>query len=280
MRQTVIRLIPARLRPPLRRLSKLYQFLAYRLSVRMGWRDPLIPPCWLHSVGSPDFVAVGEDFLRYFVDRCGLEPHERVLDVGCGTGRLARPLTRYLQSGSYEGIDIVAPSIRWCQETYTPKFPRFHFHFANIYNKVYNPAGKYKASEYSFPFETSSFDFVFLTSVFTHMLRPDVENYLAEVARVLKSNGRCLITYFLLNPDAWKLINEGLSYHNFRYELPGCYVESADTPEAVVGYDESIIRGLYRKYGLNISEPILYGTWCQRADGLSWQDMIIATKPR
>jgi SAM-dependent methyltransferase len=246
--------------------------------VAMGWRDPLLPPGSLHSVGSPDFVAVGEEFYRYFIDICGLAPHARILDVGCGTGRMAKPLTRYLHSGSYEGIDIVAPSIKWCQTTYAARHPNFHFHFADIYNKAYNPAGQYRAAVYPFPFADASFDFVFLTSVFTHMLPPDVEHYLAEIARVLKSGGRCLITYFLLNTDSEQLIQVGLSYHHFRHELPGCRVEYADTPEAIVGYDESTIRGLYDKYHLHIAGPILYGRWCQRPGGLSWQDMIVASR--
>jgi ubiquinone/menaquinone biosynthesis C-methylase UbiE len=276
IKQRIIRLIPDRLRTP---LCGLYQSVQYRVGVRWGGRDPLIPPASLHSVGSPDYVAVGEEFFHYFVELCGLKPHDRVLDVGSGTGRMARPLTRYLHGGSYDGIDIVAPSVRWCQRTYTPRYPNFHFHFADLYNKAYNANGKYQAAEYRFPFAASSFDFVFLTSVFTHMLPQDMEHYLAEVARVLKRDGRCLVTYFLLNPDAWQLINAGVSEHNFKYELPGCRVESVATPEAVVGYDERIVRGLYAKYRLHIAEPILYGRWCQRPDGLSWQDMVIATKP-
>lgn len=46
--------------------------------------------------------------------------------------------------------------------------------------------------------ERSSFDFVFLTSVFTHLLPEDMNNYFSEVVRVLTHARRCLITYFLL----------------------------------------------------------------------------------
>src|SRR5437660_12267383 len=116
---------------------------------------------------------------------------------------MARPLTKYLKGGSYEGIDIVARSVQWCQRTYASRYPNFRFHFADIYNKVYNPDGKHQASEYRLPFETSSFDFVFLTSVFTHMLPQYMEHYLSEVVRVLKPSNRCLITYFLINAAAW-----------------------------------------------------------------------------
>ena len=293
MNQSIVRLIPPALRPPLRKLytdvntemSKLYHYSEYYVGTRMGWRDPLLPPNWLHSVsGRPfdleDFKAVGEEFFQYFVTIGGLQPDHRVLDVGCGTGRMARLLTKYLKSGSYEGIDIVAPSIRWCQATYTPRYPNFHFQFSDIYNKTYNSAGKYRAFEYRFPFESSSFDFVFLTSVFTHMLPQDLENYFSEVVRVLKQDGRSLITYILLNTESLELIDAKVSPYAFEHRLPGCRVGNADVPEDHVAYDENRIRSLYKKYDLNLLEPIHFGRWCGRKNGLSVQDLIIGTKSR
>lgn len=279
MRQIISRFIPRTLKSQLRRA---YNFVYYHVGIRKSGCDPLLhPPCWLHGLGGDsDYIQIGEEFFQYFLDIAGLKPHERVLDVGCGAGRMARPLTRYLQGGGYDGIDIVAPSIKWCQETYAQRYPNFHFHFTNVYNKAYNPTGRNRASEYRFPFETSSFDFVFLTSVFTHMLPEDMENYLAEVARVLKQGGRCLITYFLLTPDSSKLIDEKASSIDFRYELRGCRVENKDMPEAAVGYDEGRIRELYKKYVLNILEPISYGSWCGRKNALSYQDIVVASKPR
>jgi 2-polyprenyl-3-methyl-5-hydroxy-6-metoxy-1,4-benzoquinol methylase len=52
-------------------------------------RDPLTPPKGRELFGSGDFNQVGEEYFRYFVQLGGLEPHERVLDVGCGIGRMA-----------------------------------------------------------------------------------------------------------------------------------------------------------------------------------------------
>src|SRR5437762_2592952 len=56
IKQTIIRLIPFRLRTPLRAL---YRSLKYRIGVLVGGRDPLIPPDSLHSVGPGHYVAVG-----------------------------------------------------------------------------------------------------------------------------------------------------------------------------------------------------------------------------
>jgi SAM-dependent methyltransferase len=247
--------------------------------MRLGWREQLIPPDWLDTGGRRErFRETGDEFFRYFVELCNLKPDERVLDVGCGTGRMARPLTRYLKGGSYDGLEIVAPSVRWCRKAYR-RYTGFRFHHADLLNKEYNPAGAVRPSEYCFPFANTSFDFVLLTSVFTHMLRRDVENYLSEIARILKPGGRCLITFFLLNQDSRKLIREKASIHDFRYELPGCFVKREDVPEAAVAYEEGAIRALYSRHGLLIAEPIRYGWWCGREGGLSKQDIIIAGKP-
>jgi SAM-dependent methyltransferase len=284
MKRITSRLSPHRLKASLHRtkasLRRAYDFLDYNVGVRTGRLDPLIPPDWLHSVGGGSYTQIGEAFFQYFVDLAGLKPHERVLDVGCGTGRMARPLTGYLEGGSYDGIDIVAPSIKWCQRAYSRRHSNFHFHFADIYNKAYNPTGRHRAAEYRFPFETVSFDFVFLTSVFTHMLPTDVENYLSEVARVLKRGGRCLITYFLLTSDSLRLIEEKASSLTFGHEAQGCRVEDKDVPERAIAHEESRIRALYEKHGLSISEPIRYGSWSGKKDGLSYQDILVASKPR
>jgi len=278
LRHKVAPFIPGSVRPAARRV---YDYLEYEIGARTGRRDPLIPPRSLHIVGSgddSDFVTIGEEFFRLFVEVGGLEPHHRVLDVGCGTGRMARPLTRYLTDGSYEGMDIVAPSIRWCQRTYSRRFPNFHFQFSDIFNQHYNPLGKQQAPEYRFPFADSSFDFVLLTSVFTHLLPAALRNYLSEVARVLKPGGRCFITCYLLNPEALRMIDAGMSCETFRFEFDGCRIETAENPEHIVAYDESTILCLYEKAGLTLRTPVYHGSWCGRKNGLTHQDVIVAQK--
>jgi len=146
----------------------------------------LLPPLSLRFVGDGDFLAIGEAFGKMFVEQGGLKPHERVLDIGCGVGRMAIPLTNYLISpGQYAGFDIVKEGIDWCQQNITPRFANFEFQFLDVYNGHYNPAGKLAANSVRFPYESDRFDFVFLTSVFTHMLADGIERYLCEVQRVL-----------------------------------------------------------------------------------------------
>lgn len=249
-----------------------------RKAETFGPLAPLVPPVtqMFDGIASlENFKADGEEFLRIFRDVCGLKPDEAVLDVGSGIGRKALPLVSYLdQQGLYEGIDITRAGIEWCRRAYAP-YSNFRFQHIDVFNRLYNPAGRTPASEYRFPFENQSFDFVMLGSVFTHMLPADLENYLREVRRVLKSGGRCLITYFLLNDESLGLIRAGKSTIDFKYAFENYRIAVEESPEDAIAYDESWIRRLYQKHGLDIRR-LDYGSWCGRERYLSYQDLVLA----
>lgn len=280
--KTLIRaLVPKPLRPVLRRP---YDYVRHKLYITklFGSYASMIPPLELmHDgpVGFEEFKTNGEEFFRYYTELCDFKPHEKMLDVGSGMGRKTFLLTDYLNhDGSYDGLDIVKIGIDWCTERITQKCPRFKFQLIDVCNRHYNPTGRYKASEYKFPFADESFDFVVLCSVFTHMLAEDVEHYLCEVARVLKTGGRCLISFFLLNEISLTLMRGNRSAINLNINLGSCYLADASDPEAVTGYEEDFVRAVYDKYDLKIKEPIHYGAWCGRETFLSYQDLILAFK--
>ncbi|MCX7097737.1 MAG: methyltransferase domain-containing protein [Methylococcales bacterium] len=275
MKKLLIRFIPNILKPI---LKKIYYFLIDLID-KLKHRNSMIPPRSMNFVGDGDFTKIGQEFKTYFVELANLQPCGRVLDVGCGIGRMAIPLTNYLsQEGEYWGFDIVEKGIEWCQSRISPKFSNFHFQHSDVYNNNYNPNGKVKAQDFQFPFEDEFFDFVFLTSVFTHMLPSDVENYLSEISRVLKIEGKCLITIFILNEESEKLIRSGHSTLDFRYEINDCLTTNKNNPEAAIAFKEEFVISLFHKYGLKITQPIYYGSWCQRDSFLTYQDVIIATK--
>lgn len=47
---------------------------------------------------------------------CGVQPHDHVLDIGCGTGQTTRQAARTAQAGSALGVDISAPAIERARE--------------------------------------------------------------------------------------------------------------------------------------------------------------------
>lgn len=240
-----------------------------------------VPPKHLADGVGGGYVKVGRE-LALLISTVGeLKPTERVLEVGCGCGRVAGPLTRYLvPEGCYEGMDIVAESIEWCTANITPRCPHFKFRHANIFNKYYNPKGKIPGAKYSFPYADGAFDLVFLTSVFTHMLPPDVEQYTREIARVTRPGGRCLVTFFLLNEESRALCKAGKTVFGYHPVDAIHALHMPSQPEAAVQYDEQYVRELLEKNGLAI-QMCRYGTWCGRklpASLQNGQDLILASR--
>lgn len=244
-----------------------------------GKRDPLVPPRYLDFAGHLLFAQAGQENFRHLKELCGLQPTHRILDIGCGIGRMAIPFTSYLTTGSYEGLDVVPSGIRWCQKNITAKYPKLRFQVADIYNKMYNPGGRFECAQYRFPFADGEFDVVFLVSVFTHLLPRDMEHYVSEISRVLRPGGKLLFTAFLLNDEARQGRAAGKSAFNFDHELPGCWTTDPGTPETAIAFEETSIAPLLRRYSL-LAEPTYFGGWTGRSNYLSYGDIVIATRAK
>lgn len=266
-------------------------YLAKAVARRLRWgpadflaarrRDPLLlplPPRRLAFVGGGDFEQTGQQFLGYFRELGGLQPNHRVLDVGSGIGRMALPLTGYLEGGSYAGFDVGREMVRWCQRTISPRWPNFEFSWAPVYNGKYNPFGDVSGDEFRFPYEDASFDFAFATSLFTHLLPGEVSHYLEETARVLKPGGSCLLTFFLLSAEAEAELAAGRAMLDFRHRIAGGLTTDPVQPEEAVAYPVADVRQQLLAAGLTVSEPIHHGLWANTPGGLTLQDVVIARR--
>ena len=262
-----------------RRCVRLVRYVYLRLldfKDRMaGGADKLVPPRSLHFVGGGDFREVGRTYLGHFRAIANLGTGESVLDIGCGTGRMAVPLIDFLDAGgSYTGFDISAPAVEWCGSNITAVNPRFRFVHADVYNLEYNPKGGARADAYRFPCEDRSVDFAFATSVFTHMHADEIRNYLAELHRVLRPGGRALLTFFICEGTTGRPA-AAMDFCHVQGE--GLTIDP-QTPERAMAFSEGWVRKAFDGAGLAIREPILYGNWSGRTDGADFQDMVLAVR--
>lgn len=232
------------------------------------------PPPENIFVGDGDYRAIGAEFLGHFVRLGRLRPSDRVLDIGCGIGRMAVPLTQYLdpELGSYEGLDPVLDGILWCVQEITPAYPRFRFQRLDIAHPLYNPQGSLAGSEVQIGFPDQSFDFITMISVATHLPPEELTAYLREVARLLAPGGRLFMTAFAI--DGRSTGQERLAFKRWQ-DGPGWYaIEEA--PLAAAGFDQDFLLSAVREAGLAV-ESLLHGHW--RGPGSAhYQDILLATR--
>ena len=244
-------------------------------------RDPALPPLpprHLAFVGAGDYQATGQQFLGFFRELGGLQPGDRVLDVGCGVGRMAMPLTGYLEGGSYAGFDVGRGMVRWCRRNISGRWPNFEFDWAPVHNGKYNPFGNLAATEFRFPYEDASFDFAFATSLFTHLLREEAQHYLSETARVLRPGGSALLTFFLLTPEAEAARGRGEALLDFAHPIPGGRTIDAAQPEAATAFPAEELRAWCAAAGLRVREPLHFGVWSATPGAETLQDIVVAER--
>lgn len=127
-----------------------------------------------------------------------LGPAARVLDIGCGCGRVARHL---LDSpiAAYAGFDRHPGMIEWAQAHIGTRDGRFEFRFVDVesgYAELDSNVGTVSAAEFVFPYDDGVFTGVLAASVFTHIDFAATSRYLSETARVLAPAGRALASFF------------------------------------------------------------------------------------
>lgn len=231
----------------------------------------MTPPPEMNFVGAGDFIGIGNTFLKQFKKLGGLKPHHHVLDVGSGIGRMAIPLTSFLDAqGSYDGFDIREDGVTWCQEKITPRYPNFKFKLATLGNSHYLPEATGEAGKFHFPYPSRTFDLVVLTSVFTHVDAEVVCNYLEEINRVLKRGGRMFATFFLFAHGAPERPDRPAAQVHFPHQFGHYRLMSLENPAHAIAFDESWVTAQCERRGLQVRWPIHHG----------FQDVLVAEKKR
>jgi ubiquinone/menaquinone biosynthesis C-methylase UbiE len=126
---------------------------------------------------------------RHFIDFAGLTTASRVLEIGCGMARVGRELAPHV--GEWHGVDISRNMLERAKARTS--------HLANVFLHELLDVGLSQ-------FADESFDFVYATTVFMHLDKEDLYQYLLESHRVLKPSGMAFFdTWNLLHPDTYRL---------------------------------------------------------------------------
>ena len=181
-------------------MSKLKIGDAYRQFVRsLGQTHGHDKAMQLAVGGEFDAMGVIE---REILITHGLRPTDFVIDVGCGSGRLSKPLSHYLE-GPYLGIDVVPALVAHARALTGRTDWRFEV-----------------GTGLEIPEAADRADMVCFFSVFTHLLHEQSYVYLRDAKRVLKSGGRIVFSFLeFAIPSHWNvfegtLANRGAEHLN------------------------------------------------------------------
>jgi len=126
-----------------------------------------------------------------------VDPQSRVLNIGCGIGRVERYLAPHV--GELWSVDISGKMIA-----------RARIRLAENRNVRLRELA---AGEFLSAFETGSFDLVFSFLVLQHLEKEDAYRYLEDAHRVLKPGGRLSVQFpNLLSPEYTRAFVEGSRY--------------------------------------------------------------------
>ncbi len=249
---------------PARLTTELRQRFADGLDVVLRRKDPLIPPRRLRYVGEGDYAEVGDTWLGLLRSLALVRPDERVLDVGCGAGVLARPLNRHLGPGaSYSGIDEDPSAVTWCAMAYKD---RPDFTFALVEGLM--------DDDFELPFPDETFDVVVMHEHLPRLGPDAVGARLREARRVLIPEGRLFATAYMLDESARAAIADGTAAIAFAADGTAP-ADDDDDGESLNAVDEEWFLDRVADAGFKTA-GIRHGSWTPREGAKAFPDIVVA----
>lgn len=152
------------------------------------------------------------NFIRKYLKKKG-----KILDFGCGNGRLLEFLRKEKSDLEYQGVDISQGLIEIARE----KYPNQKFIILQNQEKL--------------PFKDLSFDLIIAIAVFHHFSPEMAEKTFQELYRILKKEGKIILTVWYLwswkyLPFLWQnlfskkvLLSGEISFGNNKKNTRWCY---------------------------------------------------------
>jgi SAM-dependent methyltransferase len=247
--------------------------------------DIPVPLLNLTGGGVETFEAISAQHISSLRKFIGLKQDDNVLEIGCGIGRDAIPLTKILTPDAhYIGIDIIKPSIEFCQDNISARYPNFEFLHFDVEDKLHNASGVRQMTDIPLPIADQSVDKVFGWSVFTHMWEHDIRHYLREFYRVMRRGGKALLTCFVLAPEILAKAREtNLTQFNLRFDHQvndHCWINDLDFPLGAIGYSPQLLRSIVQDSGLVMERDFIRGGWSGfYPDAEDGQDGLLLVRP-
>ena len=161
-----------------------------------------------HFKDDEAFIKTAVKDVKRLEKYCDLNVDSRLLDWGCGAGRLAVGVRERFETGriaDYHGVDIQPELIDWAEANLAG--PGFRFTLLDVSNERYNPDG---TPERTLGAEPGSVDVFYAYSVFSHMNDEDTPAYLRLIAEALAPGGKAFVTCFVEEDvEGWEENPEG-----------------------------------------------------------------------
>jgi SAM-dependent methyltransferase len=232
------------------------------------------------GVGDGEYYRVGEEIVARLKAVAGLGAASRVLDIGCGLGRVAWPLGRELgPDGSYDGFDAAEAYIDWCANGLALDPQRVRFHWFDIRSSVYNPNGAIDGERLVFPWADGAFTLAIATSLFTHLSAAGTVNYLRETARTLGRGGRLFASFFVLDSESREVIERRETFPHFTHVFELGRIADPGSVDAAIAFNAEWLHEVLLTAGFTI-ELYRQGRWRDdvgKKDEL-YQDLVVAVK--
>ena len=199
------------------------------------------------------YLESAEKESNRLIDYFQCTQQSRILDIGCGQGRLPIGILRVIGEINYIGIDVDLKSINWCKQYIESKHPSFKFKHLNLYNERYNKNGNKIDAGFCFDVAENSVDIIYLFSVFSHTTEEDMRAYLIDFSRILDKGGKIFFTTFVEDD----VPNVSINPVNYHLKCSG--------PLHIVRYNKDYLFSALAEYGYSI----LNFTHRTEADGQS-----------